>query len=154
MFPVSVFAQFPMSKQQETKVYTQAITEYLKAVKTTHQVELDTLFVGPNDPDFDENICDVILPKEILKTKLMKLNQKEGERKANYNKSIVFANVIGALGTKSADFIFVTFNVEKGKEKTLWTPQHNFYVYFKYDPKTKGYIYDRQRFEYNYPKKN
>lgn len=148
-FPLCFYGQMHLSKQDETKLYTQAITEYIKSVNEIDKLTFDTLFVGPVDPEYIQN---VELPKEILKTKIAKLTEEEGQRKVEYHKNFVFANVI-AISKEHAEFIFVTFIVEKSPTKTDWWPKHNYVVNFNYDPKTKVYLFDKQRFEYKYSNK-
>ena len=143
----------PLSKQEETKLYSQAITEYIKSVNATDKLFFDTLFVGPINDDVEESIQNVELPKEILKTKIVKLKEEEGNRKAEYRKTFVFANVIATVSKQHAQFLFVTFIAEKSNGKAAWLPKHNFVVDLNYDPKTKAYVYDKQRFDYNYSNK-
>lgn len=150
-FPICLFGQ--LSKQEETKLYTQALTEYIKSVNATDKFSLDTLFVGPMDKDVDENIKDIELPTEILNTKILKLTQEEGDRKVKYKKTFIFANIIGTLSKDHAKFLFITFIVENGPSKANWFPKHNFEADFNYDPQTKAYKLEKQRFEYSYPKR-
>ena len=149
LFPVFVMAQ----QTDVNKVYAQAITEYLTALNKTDKLTLDTLFVGPIDEEFEESIKDIDLPKEILKTKISKLKQVEGDRKVKYCKGFIFVNIIATLSKDQAKFLFVTFNVEKGASKANWYPKHNFNVNFNYDSQTKAYKLDKQNFEYLYPKR-
>jgi hypothetical protein len=65
----------------------------------------------------------------------------------------VFANVIATVSKQHAQFLFVTFVVEKSPGKAAWLPKHNFVADFNYVPKTKAYIFDKERFEYNYSNK-
>jgi hypothetical protein len=136
-----------------TTIYTQAITAYLKAVKETDKLSIDTLFVGPMDKDVDENISEIELPKEILKTKISKLTQEEGDRKVMYRKTFVFTNIIGIIPKERAEFMFITFIVEKGPVKAAWFPKHNSHFDFNYDAKKKEFVLEKQRYEYTYSNK-
>jgi hypothetical protein len=151
LFPICVYGQ--LSKQEKTKLYSLAITEYIKSVNATDKLILDTFFVGPINNELDESIHNVELPKEILKTKISKLSEEEGRRKVEYHKNFVFANVIGTFSKDHAQFIFVTFMVEKGPARTDWLPKHNYIVDLNYDVQTKAYKLEKQRFEYQYSNK-
>jgi hypothetical protein len=150
IFPLFVFGQSVSSlkKEEQTKIYSQAITEYIRSMNTIDLLNFDTLFVGP-----DEYLHDVQLPKEILKTKIARLTQEEGDRKAEYRKTFVFANVIATISKDHAEFIFVTFITEKALGKAAWLPKHNYVVDLNYDPKTKEYKFEKQRFEHKYSNK-
>lgn len=149
----TVFSEFSYGQKDNSKIYAQAIAEYLKAVNAKDKATLDTLFVGPMDAEVDESIKDIKLPEEILKTKISKLTQAEGDRKAVYHKTFVFTNIIGTISKEHAEFIFVTFIVENSDGKTAWLPQHNSYFIFKYDTKKKEFVLEKQKSEYNYSNK-
>lgn len=150
---ISLFPVLGFGQKEHSKIYTRAITEYLKAVNAKDKVTLDTLFVGPADKDVDENIKEIELPKEILKTKISKLTQAEGDRKAKYHKTFVFVNIIGTISKEHAEFMFITFIVENGPAKASWLPQHNGYFDFKFSSQKKEFVLEKQRFEYSYSNK-
>ena len=83
----------------------------------------------------------------------MKLKEEEGNRKVGYRKNFVFANVIATISKDHAEFLFVTFIVDKGQGKANWWPKHNFIADFIYDPQSKTYIPGKQKFVYNYSNK-
>lgn len=146
-------SSFNLSKQEETKIFTIAIHDYLIALDKGDTLKFDTLFVGPMDKDVDENIKNIELPKEILQTKIAKLTEMEGRRKVEYHKTFVFVNIIGTITPVRAEFIFITFVVAKEQNKPAWRPQHNFVFYYKYDGTKKEYVFDRQKLDYQYAKK-
>jgi hypothetical protein len=150
---ISLLPNFAFGQKEKSKIYTQAITEYIKAVNAKDKVTLDTLFIGPMDKDVDENIREIELPKEILKTKISKLTQTEGDRKAKYHKTFVFVNIVGIISKERAEFMFITFIVEKGPVKAAWFPKHNSHFDFNYDTKKKEFVLEKQRFEYTYSNK-
>ncbi|MBP7810641.1 MAG: hypothetical protein KA163_15215 [Bacteroidia bacterium] len=150
---IFLFPVFAIGQTDNSKIYSQAITEYLKTVNTKDKTILDTLFVGPMDKDVDEDISEIKLPKEILKTKISKLTQEEGDRKAKYHKTFVFVNIVGIISKEHAEFMFITFMVENSGVKAAWFPQHNNYFIYKYDTKKKEFVLDKQRSEYNYSNK-
>lgn len=150
---ISLFPVLGFGQKEHSKIYSQAIADYLKVVNTKDKVTLDTLFVGPMDKDVDENIRGIALPKEILKTKISKLTEEEGNRKAKYHKTFVFVNIVGIISKEYAEFMFITFMVENSGVKAAWFPLHNRYFIYKYDAKKKEFVLDKQRSEYNYSNK-
>ena len=144
---------FVSGQKENSKIYAQAITEYIKAVNVTDKISLDTLFVGPMAEDVDGNIKEIELPKEILKTKISKLTQAEGDRKVLYRKTFVFANIIGTISKDRVEFMFITFIAEHSPIRTNWWPKHNSYFNFKYDATKKEFVLEKQRFEYTYSNK-
>ena len=134
IFHVFVFGQatFTPSKDEQTKVYCQVITEYIKAVTKTDKLHFDTLFLG-NHPDFPK----IKLPDIIQSKTIILLTEDESYKKKD-NKSYVLINIAEQKFTKDqAEFILVTFH--KGNR-----PQHNCYIDLKYNSTKKNYELDKK----------
>lgn len=143
-------SSFNLSKQEETKIYSIAIHDYLKALNKGDTLKFDTLFVGPA-----EYLSEVILPSEVSVKKIdfLKGGEAEGAKKLGYKRSFIFVNIVGAITPVRAEFIFITFVVAKELDKPAWRPQHNFVFHYKYDSKKKEYVFERQKLDYQYAKK-
>jgi hypothetical protein len=152
MFPVfgSAQATVALSEEEQTKVFCQAIAEYIKAVYKNDQKTYDTLFIGQYEDHHNKK-----LPATIQNTKIVLLkNEEEGAEKLKYRKSFGFVNIAEFKPTKDgAEYIFVTFLVEKTNGNVSWMPKHNCFVRFNYDAKLKGFKLDKVKFEYQYSKK-
>lgn len=143
------FGQSSVSPKRNERsiVYAQAITEYLKAFHKTSNVRLDTLFVGQYD-----DLKNIQLPSKIENTKIILLKAEgEADKILKHCKLFAYVNIAELKLTKeNASFAFVMFFVERSKNKINWWPKHNCFIDLKYDPKSKSFKLDKQRFEYPY----
>ncbi|PBQ32970.1 hypothetical protein CNR22_14700 [Sphingobacteriaceae bacterium] len=142
LLPCYSFAQSNsvQKKEELTKVYSQGISEYIKAIYTKDKSRYDTLFFGKN-PEFP----DIKLPTEIANTKIFVLTQEQADKKLLYKKSLVYINMMGWVTKANAQFMLVTFFVGDG-----YRPQHNCEIDFNFDAKGKVYKLDRLEFKYPY----
>jgi len=142
IFPLFIFGQSTstLKKDALTKIYSQAISEYVKEIFKKDKLRYDTLFFGKN-PEFP----DIKLPAEIQNTKIVVLTQESADRKLKYKKSLVYINMIGWVNQKDAKFMLVTFFVDSG-----YRPQHNCEIDFNYNAEEKAYKLDRLEFKYLY----
>jgi hypothetical protein len=130
------------AKDDVTKVYRQVITEYIKDSKKSKAFTFDTLFIGKH-----EEFPDIHLPVGIENKKIILLTHHKGDTQPQDRTSFVLINIIERKITKdSADFMLVTFH--QG-----YQPQHNCYIYLKYDPVAKEFKLGKPiRYDYVYPK--
>src|SRR5688572_24003004 len=91
MFPILSFGQstFSLNKDERSKVFCQAIAEYLKAVYKNDKSTFDTLFIGQYDDHHDKKILTTIQKTGIV----LLTNEKEGAEKLKYRKSLGFVNI-------------------------------------------------------------
>jgi len=135
------------NKDLQSKAYTQAIAEYIKAVKKIDKTIIDTLFIGRY-----EYLKDIKLPAIIQNTKIYKVtSDKEGDKILKHRKSFHYVNIVGpGLAKEPASFIFIRFFVEKSSGLTKWWPIHNCTIDLNYNAKTKVFKIDKHSFEYPY----
>ncbi len=138
------------NKDSQTKAYTQAIAEYIKAVKQTDKTIIDTLFIGRY-----EYLKDIKLPAKIQNTMIYKVtSDEEGDKILKHRKSFHYVNIVGpGLSKEPASFIFVRFFVEKSSGFTKWWPIHDCTLDLSYDAIGKLFKLDKDSFEYPYSNK-
>lgn len=127
------------NKEELTKIYSQAISDYINAVYKKDKTHYDTLFFGKNS-----EFPNIKLPSEITHTKISVLTQEQADKKLLYKKSLVYINMMGWVEKTNAKFILVTFFVGNG-----YRPQHNCEIDYNYYSKEK--IYKLERLEFKYP---
>ncbi|MES2763636.1 MAG: hypothetical protein V4677_15585 [Bacteroidota bacterium] len=152
MFPILSFGQstFSLNKDEQSKVFCQAIAEYIKAAYKNDKSTFDTLFIGQYDDHRDKKLLTTIQKTGIV----LLTNEKEGVEKLKYRKSFGFVNIAELKVTQdSAMYAFVTFFVDKSNEKVNWWPKHNCFINFNYDAKRKEFKLDKVKFEYQYSNK-
>ena len=129
------------TKELETSVYCEAISDYLKAYKKDKPA-FDTLFIGKH-----EEFPEIQLPAEIENTKIALMNDDEGKTRNKCAKPFMLINVVNLAFTEDkAGFLIVNF--------ISFHPQHNCYLDLEYDPATKKYQLAKIRFDDSIYKKN
>jgi hypothetical protein len=148
ILPLSVSGQ---SKDFHTKAdlattYSQAIGDYIKAVRSEHKTSFDTLFFGKHVYNQPDDFPDIELPETIENTHIRLLSPEVGLKKQKERRSLVYINMIGWVNKEKAEFIFVTFS--NGCEH-----QYDCFINYKYDVNQKGFRLEQIRFEYAHYKK-
>ena len=129
------------SKELETSIYCQAISEYLNVYKKDKPL-VDTLFVGKH-----EEFPVIQLPTVIANTKIVLITNDEGTKRNKCSKPFILINVVNLEFTKEkAKFIIVNF--------INFYPQHNCYLDLIYNSATKKYTLTKIRFNDSTYKKN
>jgi hypothetical protein len=129
------------SKSDLTKIYSQGIADFIKAVNEKHKTSFDTLFFGKHVYGQPDDFPDIELPKTIENIQIRLISPEEGLKKQKARKSLVYVNMVGWVGQEKAEFVFVTFS--NGCEH-----QHDCFINYKYDSKQKKFDLDKLRFEY------
>jgi hypothetical protein len=97
ILPLIVFCQstdFP-TKGDLTKIYSQAISEFIKAVKKEQKTGFDTLFFGKHVYGQPDDFPDIELPETIEGTHIRLLSPEGGLKKQKERKSLVYINMVG-----------------------------------------------------------
>lgn len=116
------------------KIYADAITQYINAVKKEQTLVFDTLYFGKH-PDFPN----ITLPSKIENTSIIQINFDEGMKKQKADSSLVYINLVGWVEKTKAEFIFVTF----------WNScSHQFDYFLNYKISDNDFVIDNSRFEY------
>lgn len=150
IFPTFVFGQgtFSLPKEVETKGYTQAIAEYIKAIYAKDKTSFDTLFIGKY-----KGFPNIELPNTIQNTKILLLTSEEAEKKLQYRKSFTYINMIGDFWKNTCNFKLVVFITEKLPLKINWWPLHDCIIDFTYSLKKNVFDLKTLRFDYSYSNK-
>lgn len=134
-------------KKELTKIYTQAIGDYILLVKKEHNPTFDTLFFGKHVNGQPTDFPDIVLPAVIENIKIKLVSPEEGEKYQKEHKSSFYINLIGWVNADTADFIFVTFS-------DGFAHQFDCFITYKYDATEKEFAIKATRFEnYRYKKK-
>jgi len=124
-----------------TKIYSQAIADFIKAVKDKHKTRFDTLYFGKHVYGQPDDFPDIELPKTIENTQIRLISPEKGLKMQRARKSLVYINMVGWVEPEKAEFIFVTFS--NGCEH-----QYDCFINFKYNVKQKEFEPGQIRFEY------
>lgn len=124
-----------VQKDEQTKLYSQAIAEYIKAVYKRDKSSFDTLFFGKH-VDFP----DIELPATIQNTKIILLTSEEADKKREYRKSLVFINMFGWITKDKSEFILVTFYPG-------YLHQFDCMINFKYNSAKKEFELEKLQFK-------
>ncbi len=129
-----------LSKVELTKIYAQAIADYIKAVDAKDKTVPDTLFFGKRAFGQPDDFPDIKLPKTIENTEIRLVSPEAGQAMQEARKSRVYINMIGWVDKKQAQFVLVTFS--NGIE-------HKFdcYIDYKYNPSRNEFELEKLRFE-------
>jgi|WetSurMetagenome_2_1015567.scaffolds.fasta_scaffold206660_2 hypothetical protein len=137
---IGQLSDFP-SKADLTKIYSQAIADFIKTVNVKHKTSYDTLFFGKHVYGKPDDFPDIELPKAIENTQIRLLSPEDGLKKQKARKSLVYINMAGWVDHEKADFIFVTFS--NGCEH-----QFDCFINYKYDAMENKFDLEQLRFEY------
>jgi hypothetical protein len=129
------------SKADLTRIYSQAIADFIKAVKEKHRTSFDTLFFGKHVYGQPDDFPDIELPQTIENSQVRLITPENGLKKQKERPSLVYINMIGWVDQDKADFIFVTFS-------NGCAHQYDCFSNYIYDVKRKSYSLEQVRFEY------
>lgn len=130
-----------------TKIYSQAIGDYILLVNKEYNLTFETLFFGKNVNGQPGDFPDIELPTTIENTHIKLISPEQGEKNQKENKASFYINLIGWVNSDDADFIFVTFS-------NGFAHQFDCFITYKYDTDEKEFAIDTSRFEnYHYKAK-
>lgn len=98
-----------VQKDELTKIYTQAIAEFIKAAYKKDKTTFDTLYFGKHVFGQPDDFPDIELPQIIEKTQIRLVTPEVGQKKQAEQKSLVYINMIGWVDNERAEFILVIF---------------------------------------------
>ncbi len=134
-------------KNELTKIYTQAIGDYIRLVNAEYHLTFDTLFFGKHINGQSTDFPDIELPTTIEDVKIKLISPEQGEVSQKKNKSSFYINLFASVNSTNADFIFVTFS-------DGFVHQFDCFIEYKYDTDEKKFVIGTTRFEnYLYKKK-
>ena len=129
------------SKSDLTKIYSQGIADFIKAVNQKHKTSFDTLFFGKHVYGQPDDFPDIELPKTIENTQIRLIEPENGLKKQKVCKSLVYVNMVGWVEQKKAEFIFVIFSND-------CEHQYDCFINYKYHVEQKKFNIEQIRFEY------
>ncbi len=137
---------YKTEKDSLVSIYSTALAEYIKVMREKRQAIFDTLFLGKH-----EEFPDIKLPAEIEHTGIAVISNEEAGKKFAYRKSMAFVNMVDLGDIGKDEFMFVTFYVDKEKEKVNYWPQHNCLINLVYNKKKKEFELEEVKFDFPYP---
>ena len=129
-----------VQKDELTKIYTQAIAEFIKAAYKQDKITFDTLYFGKHVYGQPDDFPDIVLPETIEKTLIRLVSPEVGQKKQAERKSLVYVNMMGWVDKENADFVFVVFT--NGTEH-----QYDYFINFKYNTSKNKCELDKIEFE-------
>ncbi len=129
-----------VQKDELTKIYTQAIAEFIKAAYTIDRTTFDTLYFGKHVYGQPDDFPDIELPETIEKTQIRLVSPEVGQKIQEERKSLVYVNMIGWVDKENAQFVLVVFT--NGIEH-----QYDYYINFNFNTSTNNFVLDKIEFE-------
>ena len=134
LLPLFTFGQskaFP-TKTDLTKVYTQAISDFIKSANKKNKTTFDTLYFGNRKNGEPDDFPDITLPKIIENTSIQLISPEAGAKKQKENNKRVYINLIGWVEKDNIEFIFVVFS-------NGFAHQYDFHIHYSYNEKLKEF---------------
>ncbi|HZV68648.1 MAG TPA: hypothetical protein VFG10_03860 [Saprospiraceae bacterium] len=123
-----------------TKIYTQAIAEFIKAAYQKDKTTFDTLYFGKHIYGQPDDFPDIELPETIENTQIRLVSPEVGQKKQAERKSLVYVNMIGWVEKEKAEFVLLVFT--KGGEH-----QYDYFINFNYSSSSDKFELDKIEFE-------
>ena len=123
-----------------TKIYSQAISDYIKAVYKKDKTVFDTIFFGKRTFGQPDDFPNIKLPETIENTKIQLIDPEVGKKLQKERKSRIYINMIGWVDKKKAEFILVTFS--NGFEHKF-----DFHIYYKHNDTQNEFLQEKSRIE-------
>jgi len=146
LFFVFGHSNFLQDKNQQIKLYSLAIGEYINAIYKKEKIKFDTLFIGKHI-DFPN----IILPNKIQNTVIRVVTEKQADKIAKYRKSLTYLNIIENIEPRESHFLLVAFYVTKSINHINYLPMHNCNIFFKCNTKLNENTLHELKFDYPYP---
>ena len=129
-----------LHKIKLNKIYTQSISEFIKAVYKKDKISFDTLYFGKHVYGQDDDWPDVQLPKKIEDTEVILISPELGLELQKIRNSVIYINLIGWVDKQKAEFVFVVFS--NGRQH-----QYDYFVDFTYLASQQTFVLDKIYFE-------
>lgn len=123
-----------------TKIYTQAIAEFIKAAYKKDKTTFDTLYFGKHVYGQPDDFPDIELPETIENTQIRLVTTEVGYKKQLGSKSLFYVNMMGWVDIKKAEFVIVVFS--NGAEH-----QFDYFIDFTYNTERKEFELETIQFE-------
>jgi len=120
-------------KHDLTKIYSQAIGDYIKFVNKEYNLTFDTLFFGKRQFGQADDFPDIELPAIIENTNIKLISPEQGKKIQTERKLSFYINLIGWVDSDNAEFIFITFSNGFA---------HQFDCFINYNYNTKKQVFE------------
>lgn len=127
-------------KEEMARLYTLAITQFIKAANKRDQTTWDTLFFGKHQYGNPEDFPDIELPASIENTYIQIVPPEAGPQLQERNPSSVYINLMAWFENHKAQFIFVVF-------KHGMKHQYDGTFDFQYNHRSKDWQLEKITFE-------
>jgi hypothetical protein len=139
LFACGQSAKFP-TKADLTKIYSQAIADFIKDANKKNKTTFDTLFFGKRKNGQPDDFPDIELPVTIEKTHIRLIPPEVGTKKQKERKSRIYLNMIGWVDKEKAEFLFFVFS-------NGFDQQYNYTINYKYNTKLKDFELEKLQFK-------
>lgn len=109
-----------------SKIYKQAIGDYIRKVNKEYKLTIDTLFFGKHVYGQPDDFPNIELPAVIENINIKLISPEEGKKKQRLKNQSFYINLIGSVNSGNAEFTFVTFS-------NGFTHQFDFIANYKYN---------------------
>ena len=131
MFACGQPAKFP-TKADLTKIYSQAIDDFIKAANKKNETRFDTIYIAKRKIGQPDDFPDIELPEKIENTHIKLLTPEAGEKSQKERKSRIYINMMGWVDQEKAEFLFYVFS-------NGFDHQYNYTINYKYNVKRKDF---------------
>lgn len=129
-----------LQKENLTKIYDQAIQEFIKSAYKYNKTTFDTLYFGKRVNGQPDDFPNIELPEKIENVHIRLVTPEQGEKLMLENKNRKYVNLVGFIEREKAEFIFVVFS-------DGLTHQYDYFLNFYNNSSTNKFELDKIDFE-------
>lgn len=129
-----------VAKEELSKIYSQAISDFIKAANKKNGVRFDTLFFGKRVNGQADDFPNITLPKLIEKTQIRVISPELGAEKQAAIPSNIYINLMGWVEKDHAEFLFIVFS-------NGFKHQYDYVLQYAYDQKIRKWNLSKQEFK-------
>lgn len=115
-----------------TKIYSQAISDFITDASKKTKCNFDTLYFGKRKNGQPDDFPDIELPEKIKNTHIRLISPEVGTLKQKELKSRIYINMAGWVDKKEAEFLFFVFS-------NGFDHQFNYTINYRFNTKLKEF---------------
>lgn len=140
--PLFVFGQsvYTPTKETLTKIYTQAIADFIDAANQKNNTAFDTLYIGKRVNGQPDDFPDIELPTTIKNTQVRLIAPELADIKQKERKRNIHINLMGWVSKETAEFIFVVFS-------NGFTHQYDYDISYNYNAAGNRFSLNKLKFK-------
>ncbi len=139
LFACGQATKFP-TKADLTKIYSQAIEDFIKAANKKNATVFDTLYIAKRKTGQPDDFPDIELPGKTENTQIRLITPEAGEKSQKERKSRIYINMIGWVDKEKAEFLFYVFS-------NGFDHQYNYTINYKYNERRKEFELEKLQFK-------